>query len=117
MALKDKADTLLRKAVEAGDVPGVVAMATNGKDTTYAGAFGKRTLGQPADMSLDTVVWIATMTKAITGMAAMQLVEQGKLDLDRPASKWLPALGTRQVLDGFDADGKPKLRAPKRPIT
>jgi len=117
MALKDKADSLLRKAVEAGDVPGVVAMATDGKQTTYAGGFGKRTLGQPADMSLDTVVWIASMTKAITGMAAMQLVEQGKLDLDSPASKWLPALGKRQVLEGFDKDGQPKLRAPKRPIT
>ena len=117
MALKDKADSLLRKAVEAGDVPGVVAMATDGKQTTYAGGFGKRTLGQPADMSLDTVVWIASMTKAITGMAAMQLVEQGKLDLDSPASKWLPALGKRQVLEGFDKDGQPKLRQPKRPIT
>jgi methyl acetate hydrolase len=68
-------------------------------------------------MTLDTVVWIASMTKAITATAAMQLVERGKLALDAPASQLAPGLAKAQVLDGFDAAGQPRLRAPKRPIT
>jgi CubicO group peptidase (beta-lactamase class C family) len=57
------------------------------------------------------------MTKAITGTAAMQLVEQGRLDLDRPASDVVPALAEVEVLDGFDEAGQPITRAPARPIT
>ncbi|HEY5830559.1 MAG TPA: serine hydrolase domain-containing protein, partial [Hyphomicrobiaceae bacterium] len=85
--------------------------------TLYEGAFGKRVLGEPAAMTLDTVGWIASMTKALTGAAAMQLVEQGKLDLDAPAAKVVPDLGKAQVLEGFDAAGQPRTRAPKRAIT
>jgi CubicO group peptidase (beta-lactamase class C family) len=68
-------------------------------------------------MTLDTVVWIASMTKAITATAAMQLVERGKLVLERPAGDVIPQLGAAKVLEGFDAAGMPRLRAPKRPIT
>jgi CubicO group peptidase (beta-lactamase class C family) len=117
MALREQADSLLRDAVRKGDVPGVVAMATDRDDAIYGGAFGVRSLGDSADMTLDTVVWIASMTKAVTGAAAMQLVEQGKLELDSPASRVLPALGKVEVLEGFDDQGQPKLRPPKRPIT
>ena len=116
-ALIERADVLLRKAVETGDVPGVVAMATDRERTLYEGAFGKRVLGQGAPMTADTVVWLASMTKPLTGAAVMQQVERGMLDLESPASRWLPALGSVKVLEGFDAAGQPKLRAPKRPIT
>ncbi len=112
-----KIDAALRGAVEAGDVPGVVAVATDRESVIYQGAFGKRVLGRPEAMTLDTVVWIASMTKALTSAGAMQLVEQGKLDLDAPASKIVPDIGKIQVLEGFDAGGKPRTRAPKRPIT
>ena len=117
MALKEKADTLLRKATDSGDVPGVVAMLTDRNGATYEGAFGKRVQGQSAAMTLDTVVWIASMTKALTSTAAMQMVEQGKLQLDAPASKWAPQLANAKVLEGFDAAGQGKLRAPKSQIT
>ena len=117
MSLKERIDTLLRKAADSGEVPGVVAMATNRDGPIYEGAFGRRVLGQSPSMTTDTVVWIASMTKAVTGTAAMQLVEQGKLDLDAPAGKVIPYLGEVQVLDGFDASGKVKTRAPKRPLT
>ena len=110
-------DAILKRAADAGDVPGVVAMATDRNGSLYEGAFGKRVLGQPATMSLDTVAWIASMTKAITAAAAMQLVEQGKLDLDAPAANVVSALGQVEVLEGFDAAGQPRTRAPKRPIT
>ena len=68
-------------------------------------------------MTLDTVFRIASMTKAITCVAAMQLVEQGKLRLDEPVPNIDPALGSPQVLEGFDAAGAPRLRPAKRPIT
>lgn len=116
-ALKESLDAVLRQASDAGDVPGVVAMVTDRDGTRYEGAFGVRKLGDPAPMQLDTVVLIASMTKAITSAAAMQLVERGKLDLDSPASKWLPELGQAQVLEGFDAAGEPKTRAPKQAVT
>ncbi len=93
MALEDALDGVLRQAAESGDVPGVVAMITNRDGTLYEGAFGKRSLDGNAPMTLDTVGLIASMTKAITSVAVMQLVERGKLDLDSPASRWLPELG------------------------
>ena len=84
-----KIDAGLKQAADEGDVPGVVAMATDRKSTIYEGAFGKRVLGQPAAMTPDTVGWIASMTKAVTSAAVMQLVEQGKLDLDADVNKYL----------------------------
>jgi methyl acetate hydrolase len=115
--MKAQADKVLKEAVDRGDVPGVVAVATDAKGVTYEGSFGKRVLGQPADMTPDTVVWIASMTKALTGAAAMQLVERGKLALDAPAKTTIPYLGEVGVLEGFDADGKPRTRKPRRDIT
>ncbi len=53
---------------------------------------------------------IASMTKAVTGVAAMQCVERGQLSLDQPAGEILPELAEPQVLEGFDADGEPILR-------
>ena len=117
MALQQAVDALLQEAVSRGDVPGVVAAAASGDETIYEGGFGERALGGGAAMSADTVVWIASMTKALTGMAAMQLVEQGKLSLDAPASDVIPSLGEAQVLTGFDHGGQPLLRPPARPIT
>src|SRR5216683_3854689 len=110
-------DGVLRQAVDAKDVPGVVAMAATDKGLLYEGAFGARDLAQGPAMTLDTVFRIASMTKAITSVAAMQLVEQGKLKLEEPVPNIDPALGSPQVLEGFDAAGAPKLRPTKRPIT
>ena len=115
--MKAAVDKLLKEAVANGDVPGVVAVATDAKGTTYEGGFGKRVLGQPAEMTPDTVVWIASMTKAITGAAAMQQVERGKLSLDGPAKAVIPYLGKVEVLEGFDDKGKPRTRKPRRDIT
>jgi CubicO group peptidase (beta-lactamase class C family) len=110
-------DSVLRRAVDAVEVPGVVAMAATDKGLLYEGAFGTRDLGKGPAMTLDTVFRIASMTKAVTCVAAMQLVEQGALDVDAPVPDIDPALGSPQVLDGFDAGGVPKLRPAKRPIT
>jgi CubicO group peptidase (beta-lactamase class C family) len=110
-------DKLFTQATESKAMPGIVAVAATGKGILYEGAFGKRELGKDAPMTVDSVVWIASMTKAITGTAAMQLVERGKLSLDRPAGEVVTALSSAKVLEGFDAAGQPRLRAPKRPFT
>jgi methyl acetate hydrolase len=68
-------------------------------------------------MTTDTVGAIFSMTKAVTGVAAMQLLERGELELDSPASKICPWLGEVQVLDGFDKSGSAITRAPKSPVT
>ena len=110
-------DEVLKTAIDRGDVPGVVAMAATRDGVFYQGAFGRRALPDGAAMTADTVFWIASMTKAITSTAAMQLVEQGKLAIDQPIAGILPELASPQVLEGFDAAGAPKLRPARRPIT
>ena len=110
-------DRILREASETQRVPGVVALAANRDGVIYQGAFGKRGLSDGVPMTMDTVFRIASMTKAVTGVAAMQCVEQGKLSLDQPAGEIMPELAEPQVLDGFDAAGQPILRPARRKIT
>ena len=117
MQSKAQIDQILRQKSDAVEIPGVVAMAARGNEVIYQGAFGKRDLSKPDAMTTDSVFWIASMTKAVTTAAAMQLVEQGKLSLEAPIGKLLPDLAAPQVLDGFDAKGEPKLRPAKSPIT
>lgn len=114
---RSQIDGVLRQGVDAGDAAGVVAMAATDKGVLYEGAAGLRARDQTAAMTTDTVFRIASMTKAITSVAAMQMVEQGKLTLDEPVPGIDPALASPQVLEGFDASGKPILRPAKRPIT
>jgi CubicO group peptidase (beta-lactamase class C family) len=92
-------------------------MAANDKGVFYEAAFGTRDLARGPAMTMDTVFRIASMTKLVTSVAAMQLVEQGKLTLNGPVPPIDAALSAPQVLDGFDADGAPKLRPAKGPIT
>src|SRR6516165_3371144 len=92
MQSKVQIDQLLREMSDAKAIPGVVAVAASGKEIVYQGAFGKRDLSKDDAMTLDSVFWIASMTKAVTTAGAMQLVEQGKLTLDQPIGKLLPIL-------------------------
>ena len=117
MQSKAQIDQVLRQKSDAKEIPGVVAMAADSKEVIYQGAYGKRDLSRDDAMTLDSVFWIASMTKAITAAAAMQLVEQGKLSLEGPIGKVLPDLAAPQVLEGFDAKGEPRLRPAKNPIT
>ena len=112
-----KLDTMLRDATSAGDVPGVVALAATDTGIIYEGIFGKRRLHAEPLMTRDTVFRIASMIKPITSVAALQLVEQGKLSLDSPVPDIDPDVGAPQVLDGFDAKGIPRLRPARRPVS
>jgi len=110
-------DAALRRAAEAKEVPGVVAVAATDRGILYEGAFGMRDLANGPEMTPDTIFRLASMTKAVTSVAAMQLVEQGRLQLDQPIGNVLPELAAPQVLEGFDESGGPRLRPAKRPIT
>ena len=115
--MQNEIDQALRQACEAAQVPGVVAMAATSDEVIYRGAFGRRDLSSKTAMTEDSVFWIASMTKAITAVAAMQLVEQGRLSLDGPIGSVLPDLAAPQVLEGFATDGTPKLRPARGAIT
>lgn len=112
------ADAILNETVTNGPgVPGVVAMVTDRNGNIYEGAAGKRRTDKPEAMTTDSSFAIFSTTKAITGTAALQLIEEGRLDLDAPARRYAPDIGKLQVIDGFDAKGQPRLRAPKREVT
>ena len=116
--LKNAADAILANTVgSAGGAPGVVAMVTDRNGNIYEGAAGKRQLGKDDPMTTDSVMAIFSTTKALTGTTLMQLVEEGKVRLDDPVKKYVPEIAEIKVLDGFDAGGQPKLRAPKSEIT
>ncbi len=110
-------DAGLKASISASGVPGVVAMAATAQSVIYEGTFGLRDRNTPAKMSSDTIFRIASMVKLLTSVAAMQLVEQGKLDLDAPAETIDPTLSAALVLTGFDATGAPELRKPTKPFT
>jgi CubicO group peptidase (beta-lactamase class C family) len=95
-------DSVLKAAVEQGRVPAVVAMLASPAGVTYEGAFG---------VGKDAIFAIASMTKPITSVAVMQLVESGKVKLDEPAATYLPELATLKVLDGDT------LRPPRSAVT
>jgi methyl acetate hydrolase len=110
-------DDTLTKFIAEGTIPGLVAAAADRTGVVYESAFGRRDASRRTPMSADCVFRIASMTKAITGAAAMQMVEQEKLSLDQPAREILPFLAETKVLDGFDGNGSPLLRAPRGEIT
>jgi CubicO group peptidase (beta-lactamase class C family) len=112
--MQSELERILGEAVAGGDlIEAAAAVAT--PTGTFAAAAGQRSEG--TEMTPDSIVWIASMTKAVTAVAAMQLVEQGRVALDQPCHELVPYLAEAQVLDGFDDDGSPKLRPPARPIT
>lgn len=111
-----ESDTELGAAIAAAGVAGAVAMVGNSKGETYSRAFGSRSLGGEA-MQVDDLFQIASMTKAVVSVAALQLVERGQLALDAPLDNLLPELANPQVIDGFDEDGNVLLRPAKRAIT
>jgi methyl acetate hydrolase len=99
-------DKVWSKPMEAGLIPGVVAVAADHRGIIYQGAFGRRAVDQPEPMTLDSVFRIASMTKA--GTAAMQLVEKGRIGLEQPMGDVLPVLKDVSA-GGFDGDGTPQL--------
>ncbi len=113
---RGRIEQALAEAV-AGGLPGVAAAARLPDGAVVEAAAGVRGLDNPEPMTPDTVFWIASFTKALTTVAVLQLVEAGRVELDAPASRWLPGLAAPKVLTGFDAAGAPQLVEAKTPIT
>lgn len=112
------ADAVLQQALSAdAPIPGVVAMVTDRTGNVYERAAGKRSIDSDESLTIEDTFALFSCTKAVTATAALQLVESERLDLDAPASNYVPALGEVQVIEGFSANGKPILREPKRLIT
>jgi CubicO group peptidase (beta-lactamase class C family) len=101
---------VLHGAVTAEDVPFAVGMVGNSDGVTFSGASGDAAPGRSA--AEDTVFRIFSMTKGIGSLAAMILIDRGKLSMDTPIADVLPAWNDLKVLDGFDGD-TPILRAPR----
>lgn len=108
---------VLETGVQDRPIPGVIAIAATQNDIIYQGAAGVRDISTGTPMTVDTIVRIASMTKAITSVAVMQLVEQEKIQLDSPVGQYMPRFSDLQVLEGFDTDDKPILRPAASPVT
>ena len=110
-------DRVLQSAATAHEIPGVVAMAANADSILYDGAIGSRGATSEARMTTDTIFRIASMVKLLTSVAAMQLVERGRLKLDEPAGNVDPMLSAPRILTGFDNKGAPQLREAREYLT
>ena len=111
-------DEKLSAAVARGDVPGLVVMAATRDRILYQGVFGKAEVGRERPMTADALFRIASMTKAVTSVAAMQLYEQGRFALDDPAEKYLPELAHLMVFESFDnATGGYTVRPAAKKVT
>ncbi|MEM9611454.1 MAG: serine hydrolase domain-containing protein [Actinomycetota bacterium] len=110
-------DRILTDGVARGAAPGAVFVVVDRDGVRYEGAAGERAIGSGVDMTADTVGAIFSLTKSVTGAAVMQLVEQGRLDLDAPAGEVCAPIGEATVLEGFDGDGQPITRPPASPVT
>jgi methyl acetate hydrolase len=112
--LESKLNAVLGSFTDSKALPGVVAGLANARETLYQGASGWRNIASAEPMQQDTIIAIASMTKPVTTVAVLQLVDRGLLDLDLPASHYLPQLAALQLLAGFDANGNPRLTKPPR---
>jgi methyl acetate hydrolase len=108
----------LAAAVERGDTPGVVALVVDRDGILYEGAAGKLDAGRNIAMPVNAIFNIASMTKPVTSVAIMVLIEDGKLRLDDPVSRYFPGFDNLQVITKFnEADGTYETRPARRPMT
>jgi CubicO group peptidase (beta-lactamase class C family) len=111
-------DADLLVAVERQDITGVVAMAADRNGVIYQGAFGLADLGEARRLEPNALFRIASMTKAVTSTAAMQLVEQGRFAIEDPVEKYLPEFAKLSVFESFDArTGDYRVRPAPRAVT
>jgi methyl acetate hydrolase len=111
-------DTYLEQAVAETGIPGIVAAVTDADGVVYSGAFGYRDVANGVEMTTDSIFRIASMTKPVTSVAVQMLIEDGRIGLDDPVSKYLPEFAGKEVVDKFNpADGSYTTRPAKSEIT
>ena len=109
---------VLKAATDRGDVPGVAVAVVNKDGLLYNEAFGKSRTLTDKPMAKDTIFNMASMTKPVTSVAIMMLVDEGKLKLDDEVAKYLPKWQEPLVISKFnDADASYETRPARRPIT
>jgi CubicO group peptidase (beta-lactamase class C family) len=116
----DRASEFLRNEIASGKIPGAILLIQQHGRPVYLESFGLRDPGTRQPMTPDTIFRLYSMSKPITSVAAMMLVDDGKLRLDDPLSKYIPAFADVKVgVEGTDASGNPSLRLEplRRPIT
>ena len=116
----DRFGDLVRNEVATHKIPGAVLLIQQHGKPVYFESFGVRDPATGAPMAPDAIFQIYSMSKAVTSVAAMMLVEEGKLSLDDPVSKYIPAFADAKVgVDLSDEAGQYplKLEPLKRPIT
>lgn len=101
----------------ADTLPGVIAGVTDDTGTLFLAAAGPHSADADEPLAADAVVALYSVTKSLTASVAAILATSGDLDLDAPASAYEPRLAQIGVLDGFDSDGSPRVRAPKSAVT
>ncbi len=109
--------TPLDAAIASGRIAGAVALVGNHAETLQSHVAGKADPATGVELVTDSIFQIASMTKALVSVAAMQLVERDVLALDAPVGKWLPYLSEARVLTGFDTNDRPVTRPAACPIT
>lgn len=118
--MESRLDSALEEAITSKRLPGIAAIALDKSgDVLYKGVYGKTSISDPKASALtsSTPIPVWSCTKLVTSVAALQLLEQGKLSLSDPVEKYIPIVKDIQVLDGFNDDGSPVLRAPKTEMT
>jgi CubicO group peptidase (beta-lactamase class C family) len=109
----------LQKLVDDGKIAGGVALVARHGKVAFTTSFGYRDLESKTPMTEDTIFRIASMTKPITCVALMMLIEQGKLGLDDPVQRYLPELTEMRVLGDSTSDKGDEITTvpARRPIT
>ncbi len=113
-------DAAMQKAVDSGELPGAVVLIARDGQLAYAKSFGWQDRGKKIPMRNDSIFRLYSMTKPVVSVAAMMLVEEGKLGLQEPVSKYIPEFKEMKVgIESTDAEGKPALKLvdAKRQIT
>ena len=113
---QDRMDALLSNAVKTGEVIGVSALVFDEGAVVYRGAYGLGDRERATPVMLDTVWRIYSMTKPMTSVLIMDLVEDGLIALDDPVSNYIPEVEQMRVAERA-ADGSVSLVPPKRPMT
>lgn len=117
LANDSSVQAMLEAAVRDNVAAGIVASAFKGGERVKCWSAGVRSMDSAAPMNESTIFFIASMTKAVTALAAMQLVDRGRLSLDDEVAKYVAYFEDIKVLDGFDSRGQPILREPSRRVT
>ena len=111
-------DAYLTSAVRDSGIPGIVGLVVDADGVLYDGAFGRQDVARSVPMATDTIFRIASMTKPVTSVAVMMLVQEGDIGLNDPVSDYLPAFEDEKVIENFNAtDNSYTSRPASTPMT